>query len=199
MVKHFSVGAERGGKEDKEGFWHSCFGSPQRHTISRGLQLRSFTLDPYPITPLAKLNLLLVAAPPRPQKVYDPSTAMWALTKSPMVVGVSFAAAGVVSGKLFVAGGNAGFTKGGVTATCQCFDPATQVGLGGAQRSAAQRRRVKRVDPGAGSALTCMPWPRRPLACPGWCRSGLGARTCRPLGPKPQALSFAGGCLWWEG
>jgi hypothetical protein len=58
-------------------------------------------------------------------EVLDVSKGTWTVLDEPMACGVSFAAFGVVGGKLIVAGGNAGFTKKGISAVTQAFDPAT--------------------------------------------------------------------------
>jgi len=54
---------------------------------------------------------------------YNPRTGLWTILPGKMVLGVSFAAYGVINGKFYVAGGNAGYTKGGLSKITQMFDP----------------------------------------------------------------------------
>ena len=55
-------------------------------------------------------------------EVYDPVANSWA-TRAPIPIGIYGAAAGVISGKLYVAGGAASQTQGNNIATLQVYDP----------------------------------------------------------------------------
>jgi hypothetical protein len=54
---------------------------------------------------------------------YNPRTGLWTILPGKMIIGVSFAAFGVIGGRLYVAGGNAGYTRGGVSKVTQMFEP----------------------------------------------------------------------------
>ncbi len=56
-------------------------------------------------------------------EAFDPATQVWSRLPG-MLLGVSFAAAGEINGRLYVAGGNAGFNKGGISKIVQVFEPA---------------------------------------------------------------------------
>ena len=52
-------------------------------------------------------------------QLYDSKEGTWTVLDGKMSKGVSFPVAGVIDGKFYVAGGNAGFSKGGITAATQ--------------------------------------------------------------------------------